>query len=327
MKKELRIALAALCGAALLSGCGNSAANDPTPGNSTEPDVSVTATPDAGETGTPEEHSYTLEEIRTANSMEALLKNHDSIAYTQEVYQGDAEEPISTATGVFYKKDGFYNMLVEYADPSGSSYCMQGYADNVYAGALYSTSTDGEKFVTLYDAGSYDEAVDLMWATTPAVEAVSVTVEESTWQDGAAIVRVRSEYGNTADMYEETYYYIEPESGELIYMETSSYALDGSVIAVNKITFSFDGDYTFASQPFAEIAEGTDYCEVNLILNPLEEDMEVHWYPIAHGTAVYFTSMSASYTLYDDEELTHEITAADIDTNKDVVNIFAVRSK
>ena len=170
----------------------------------------------------------------------------------------------------------------------------------------------------------YEDSVDT-WLAAIDEDSMTETVTGTSEQDGAIIVTTRTEYRDEADLYEETLYYIDPKTDDLLYMEVTSYnTQDDSVAAVVKTEISYDAPVTFEAKPFETIIADQDYCEVNLIVNPQQDDMTVCWYPVAHGTQLTFVPFS-DYTLYSDEDLTQVIDVSlGIDISGKVCNIFAV---
>ena len=313
MKRILATMLTLTLALALLAGCGsktNDAANDPQPGNQEE------------QTNIP---TYTPTEIRASNSARNLLTHHNTVAYTRTFT--DSEGNISgTVCEQYTMADGLLQTNSAYTDETGNVILsQQGHADSTYAGATYGLSGDGEKYMTLYPNNEmYEDSVDT-WLAAIDEDSMTETVTGTSEQDGAIIVTTRTEYRDEADLYEETLYYIDPETDDLLYMEVTSYnTQDDSVVAVVKTEISYDAPVTFEAKPFETIIADQDYCEVNLIVNPQQDDMTAYWYPVAHGTELTFVPFS-DYTLYSDEELTQVIDASlGIDISGEVCNIFAV---
>lgn len=305
----LTLALLAGCGGGTGSAAGNSAAQ---PEQSAQEQGS----------GIP---TYTPAEIRENNSARNLLTHHSALTYTRTFADGE-DNVNSTICEQYTMIDGFLQTNAAYADETGTVvYSQQGYADGTYAGATYALSSDGGMYMTLYPNNeTYESACDI-WLAAADDDSMTETVTDTSEQDGAVIVTARTDYPDEEDLYEITLYYVDPETDDLLYMEATSYdAQDDSVVAVVKTQISYDDPVAFTDKPFETIITDSDYCEVNLIVDPQQDDMTVCWYPVAHGTQLSFMPV-LNYTLYSDEELTQEIdTSVGIDVPGEVFNIFAV---
>lgn len=305
MKRLLSGACAVFLLTAALSGCGGSASDQDAP-------------PYTGPT-------YTMDDIRAANTVEAILQRHDSFQYTVGIFtQDNADAPDSSYRGQYYRENGLLQMDREF--PAGAergTYYEQGFADENYSGALYALSGDGEATLTLYPQDDYEPSLTALW-TVGHVETVREEVTETSMQDDAVIVTTRTDYQDVSDLYAVSYYYLDPQTDDLLYWEDNAYsAADDSLIVSTRTSFIYDSLFTPEVRPADAILADTDYCETNLIVAPMQDEMEVHWYPVAHGTLVQFQSLGG-YTLYSDEELTQTLDPLDIDISGEVRNIFAV---
>ncbi len=316
MKRTLAAVLTLAFMPALLTGCGSKTNN-----NTAAPEQ--TAQQEQSDTRT-----YTPEEIRENNSAKNLLARHTAMTYTRTFT--DHEGNVSGTTCEQYTMaDGLLQTQSAYTDETGNVvYTQQGYADKTYTGATYGLASSGEKYMTLYpDNETYESMVDT-WLATADENSITEKVTDTTMQDGAVIVTVRTDYRDEADLYEMTDYRVDPETDDLLYMKTTSYnTQDDSVVAVVTTEISYDKPITFDAKPFETIIADSDYCEVSLIVDPQQDDMTVCSYPIAHGTLLSFVPIS-DYTLYSDEGLTQKIADdTSIDISGEACNIFAVPQK
>ena len=73
--------------------------------------------------------------------------------------------------------------------------------------------------------------------------------------------------------------------------------------------------------PHEQILASTDYAEVTFNIAPTTDANEIHWYPIAHGTHIFYQSDTA-YTIYDDEELTNDVSGAALISTGEAATYF-----
>ena len=77
--------------------------------------------------------------------------------------------------------------------------------------------------------------------------------------------------------------------------------------------------------PFHAVITDSDYCELSIILDYMGENQTTYWYPVAHGTQVYFDTERSDYTLYTDADMTQPVEQyTPIDVSGDVSNLFVV---
>lgn len=307
MKKIFITIFTVACLTALLAGCGSKTTDG-------EKDTN------AGE-GV---YTYTQDEILTNNSLENLLERHSSLSFIRK-YVNEKGETVSVIRGQYTMPNGQLQMqMSQNEDEDSMSYIEHGYADENYHGAVYATSGDGKKYVTLFaDAEDYENALAAMWLAD-ADTSGNTEVLDTSVQGESVIVAIRTDYRDEADMYDITNYYIDPESNDLLSMESTTYSTeDDSVVVKVETTITYDEPMEFKDDPFETITNSADYCEVNLIINPQQENMEVYWYPIAHDANVIFAS-SDEYTLYADETLTQEIDPIGVNISGEACNIYVV---
>lgn len=312
MKRIFTGFLTLTCLMALLTGCGSKQTN-----NTDEP---------AANDRQQEQKTYTPDEIGENSSIANLLSHHDTLTYVNTFIDenGDAD---TVVRGQYTKNGEFLQLSAVYEDGSGNAtYYRQAYADDTYAGAEYAQTPDGQTYMTLYeDNDSYENSVGAWLVVQPSSE--SETVTETSMQDDAVLVTTRKEYRDEADLYEINLYYIDPETNDLLYMESTAYSTqDDSAISTVKTEITYDTPVTFAVSPFETITGSSDYCEVNLVVDPQQDDMKVCWYPVAHGTSVYVTAGEGT-KVYGDEGLTQELDPLAIDISGAVCNIFVVRTR
>ena len=317
MKRKLALALALCCTVTALSGCGGQKATD---------------TAENGGTENQQIEAYTLEKLRAQIGLDSLLKQHQQVGYTEEFYEyrdGEADKTLTTTIkGRYWRENDMLQSDAEYLDENGNvTYTQQDHGDATYAGASYGMSADGDKYMTLMLPEEYDQITD-RWLFELMNSTGDQTVQETTEQDGAIVVTVRTDYRDAADMYDISLYYIDSESGDLVGSDVTTYSTqDDQPMAEVLLTPTYDGtDFKLSANPFEAITGGTDYCEVTMIANPQQDDMQVCWYPVAHDTQLSFSSMG-DVKLYADEELTQTLDGTSIDVSGEARNVFAVREQ
>lgn len=307
MKRTRTIFFMLLSFAVLLTGCG---------GSKTDPDTS---------SANDKQETYTPDEIRENNDIAKLLDHHSAVSYVSTYLDKD-NNVISVIRRQYESKDGQLQMNATYEDGEGNvNYRDQAYADSTYEGASYGLAGD-DMYMTLYTSKEeYEDIAGIGLLIDD--ESAEETVTENSMQDGYVIVTTRKEYQDEADLYDVVYYYIDPKTNDLLYMETNSYGTsDDTTVAQVKTEITYDDPMTFDVSPFEKITGGSDYCEVSLIVNPAQEDMATYWYPVAHGTNVSVAS-EGDVTLYGDEGLTQKLDSSDIDISGAACNIFVVSNK
>lgn len=323
MKRKL-IAILALCVLAL-SGC-----------SSGKPDVSL---PDTTPDDANNNMTYTLEEIYANNSVENVLRDHTVFTCHMDTYEGaDSDTPIGTSDKQFSMEDGSMQMTAHYSYDGTDSYQWVG-ADKDFNGASY-TVFDGEKHFIACPGDEYQDLITANWMGED-LSLMDETILSTSMQDGAAVIETLTTYKQEAEMYARTLYYVDPETGLLYGMETTTYSLpegteipdavygmdENEVLTVQKTAVTYDTPITFDVDPKAEIiGQGQDYCEVTFDINPATDQMEVNWYPIAHGTHISFYS-AENYTVYDDETLENDVTYEDIISEGEAMTLYMVMAE
>lgn len=312
MKRALAAGLALLCATAPLYACGNEQAAD----NNSSSSASDTQQPDP---------TYTVSEIVENNRIEKLLDHHSAMSYVR-TFTDESGSTVNVIRGQYTMKDGFLQMNAVHEDGEGNAtYYQQGYADETYGGAEYDQSSDGQTYMTLFESNdSYVSTVGAWLAPEP--DEKSETITESSMQDGAVVITTRQEYPSDAEIYDINMYYIDPETNDLLAIDSASYDANTDELVTDvKTEITYDEEETFEVSPYETITGSNDnYCEVNLIVNPQQDDMQVWWYPVLHGTSVNF-SREEGVKLYADEEMTQELDPDSIDISDAVRNIFVVK--
>ena len=306
----------AACAAALLAGCS---AKTPTESQKpvTEPVPEIPA-----EEVKPD---ITLDQVLQANQIGTLLKNHSAVKIDTALYEQDGDEtPVSSIQSSYTVEDGFLQSFRAFTDRDGGKYYEEGHGDQTYSGALYAMNGDGSsKYMTVCPADEYEgiaAAGDSLWVRDGAEE----TLVDTSWQDDAVILTVRVTYRDAADSYDVVYYYVDPDTCELYAANICSYSTaDDSSMGVTQVRYTYDEPFSPEASPFLAITGGTDYCELNVIVDYLGDDQAVYWYPVAHDTQVYFQTSRNDCTLYRDEDLTQTVERYDpIDVSGDTANLF-----
>ena len=319
MKRKLALALALCCTVTALSGCGGQKTTD-------------TAEKSGAGAENQQVEAYTLEQLRTQLGLDTLLGRHKQVGYTEEFYEyrdGEADKTLTTTIkGRYWRESDMLQSDTEYLDENGKlTYTQQEHGDATYAGASYGLSADGTKYMALMLPSEYEQLTD-RWLSELTNSTGEQTVQNTTEQDGKIVVTVRTDYRNESDAYDLALYYIDPQSGDLTGSDVTTYStVNDQPMAEVLLTPTYDdSSFKLEAKPFEAITGGTDYCEVSLIANPQQDDMQVCWYPVAHDTQLTFSSLG-DVKLYADEELTQALDGTEIDVSGEVRNVFAVRGQ
>ena len=283
-----------------------------------------------------EEAAFTLEDIRKNNTVEAALSRHSAFSYQQDTYLGEDSQPVSSTMGQYRREGGKLQFYAAFHDRDGGVAYQQGYADDTYPGALYETSNSGEKYLTLYPQGEYEAALSALWSPAAVTEeGEQETLDSCTLQDGVVVVTSTTTYRQEAEYYERNLYYLEPDTGLLLYQETTSYTLSqgqsvpdvpygqdtAPVMSVTKTTVTYDDPFTQEADPHGEILDENG-CRLTLTVAPQGAE-EVLQYPVAQGTHIFFQSQEGA-ALYLDEDLSQDVTDEDLTADGPRMELFAV---
>lgn len=342
MKKHITVLLIAAL--LVLSGCTAQDDNDIEPADTQETvSDSTESNTDADETEATEtdvdtetKATYDLAELVSDNNIHHLLETHSSVTGHTETYDGDGTTPLAVTETQYQITDGKVQMISKYvydADDGDNVSYTEAYADNDYSGALYEIS--GEyKYFTAFPAAYYDTYIDGTWFPG-AGEMSEETVDSVSEQDGMIVITTTTTYRQEAELYARNLYYVDPENGALLYAESTSYSLPigasipqadygmdtNEVMSKQQTTITYDTPISFDLLPHEQILASTDYEEVTFNIDPISDANEVHWYPIAHGTHILF-QRDTSYTIYDDEELTNNVTGAELVSDGEAETYF-----
>ena len=121
MKKMLKLALSSVCAAAILTACGGQKTPAEEPSTPAE-----TENPPAEETV-----AFDLAEMRAINSVQAILTDHDSLMYQQNLYRADDDTvPMSSTSCMYWTDNGLLQMQADHLDHDSGKDFQRGYADD-----------------------------------------------------------------------------------------------------------------------------------------------------------------------------------------------------
>lgn len=282
------------------------------------------------------EATYDLAALTADNNIHHLLETHSSVTGHTETYDGTGDAPLAVKDTQYQRTDGRVQMLSKYvyaADNGENASYTEAYADADYSGALYEIS-GADKYFTAFPSAYYDTYIDGTWFPG-AGEMSEETVDSVAEQDGTLVITTTTTYRQETELYARNLYYVDPETGALLYAESTSYSLPlgesvpqadygmdtNEVMAVQKTTITYDTPISFDLLPHEQILASTDYAEVTFNIAPTTDANEIHWYPIAHGTHIFYQSDTA-YTIYDDEELTNDVSGTALISTGEAATYF-----
>lgn len=327
MKQWMKILMSCLCMAGLLAGCGSSSNAGGSTSDSSSTD-SGSAADSSMETNTDTSSaSFDLAKMRDDNSLQAILGAYSSLQCTDTLYQGDstADADMSSKTVELFwvENDGLQMDLDTFDDNNSLVSSQRAYSDENGSAAMYQVAGD-EKYMSIYPAMEYEGIVSNLWL--PTFDDMTETVQSVETQGSQTVVTVREDYPDAEDGYVIASYTLDTASNLIDTVESVGYNADDTIAYREVMTVVLDGAYTPEVDAYSEISGGSNYCELNVIFAPQQENMEVQWYPVAHDTHVYVVSMAEEdYKLYSDEELTKELSDTDeIDVSGEAANVFVV---
>ena len=333
MRKWMKTTVVMACMAALLAGCGTKA-----PAELQQPEEKPVPEPPVTEAD-PVVTVPTLPELRAANDPVEVLKGHRTVSIIKET-RDDSGELIASGE-ILYHRDtaGMMEMdgRTQYFEDGASSWtyakAYSAVADPFYPGSgtpgAYYFDDGSNVYMTCVPAAEYETKIarELPPFSTGALDP-SETITDCAEQDGALVVTARSSIVEL-DVAWETDYYVEPETGLLLVMVITNYdstADDAAVTDTTRWNWTYDGDYKMDwSYPNIGRISADDVCELTLVIDPGQAGQEIQHFGVAKGTTVSFEA-EESYILYLDEALTEEAPSYFMDTNRDSVTYYAVRS-
>lgn len=323
----------------LLVACGN---GDTTASGSASSVESTTAESTAASESTAAEaveSKFSVDDIYAHNTLENLLSTHSDISVSWTISDGQGNVS-STTESVFIKDGDNLQMSSVSSDEVNGAYYSEYYKDDTCAGALYSYADDGSKYLGTYPDADYNALVSYAWINDNNGD-VTVTIDSASEQDGAYVITTLTTYSN-GGMYLRDMYYLDPETGDLLFRENQLFLLDdgetvpnvaygedaANAVSVTSYSISYDTGAVIddtARTAVTDVSNG--YTELNVIYDPQGDNMEVQQFSVSKDTSVLVTALNSTVTLYSDETLTTEIdqeTETFIDISPDAVNVFAV---
>ena len=246
----------------------------------------------------------TMEELKTKNTLEEVLKQHTSMSYITS-YKDESDTIWGETMGQFTMKDGQllyertstqYDAIAEYAD---------GYEAQDVPGAFY--LTDGySKLLFLYPEGGYEARMAQDWSYAAGFETEdNLNLASSEIVEDDIVMKLQGVSANGGS-FSETTYYANAESGLIHTIEVTVIDGSGSLYGSTVTKVVYGDPYTTSDVAYNAIAGAEDAVELTVVFNPgAEEYTQV--LKAAPDTRVVLPGM-----VYSDAELTEELEAVDL---------------
>ena len=246
----------------------------------------------------------TMEELKTKNTLEEVLKQHTSMSYITS-YKDESDTIWGETMGQFTMKDGQllyertstqYDAIAEYAD---------GYEAQDVPGAFY--LTDGySKLLFLYPEGGYEARMAQDWSYAAGFETEdTLNLASSEIVEDDIVMKLQGVSANGGS-FSETTYYANAESGLIHTIEVTVIDGSGSLYGSTVTKVVYGDPYTTSDVAYNAIAGAEDAVELTVVFNPgAEEYTQV--LKAAPDTRVILPGM-----VYSDAELTEELEAVDL---------------
>lgn len=280
---------------------------------------------EGGEPDIADNGELTLDAILEKNTLFAILTDHSSVTYSIDYLDGN-DQPESSIRSEYIMYEG--KLWYESVNSSTEGYETKscGYTGDGVPGAYYSYSpTDGAKFMELYPAGEYETFISELWPLNNWLwekdyEGRKRTVKDQGFQDGALIMEVKTEHPDFPR--QESLLYIDPETGLIVSLETSSYDESGKPFLVTKIHFSYDEPFLPEAEAQGMITGAENPCSLKLtITDSRTGDTETQEFKVARDAEVSFRSKQEHGAYYD---AAHTEPAGLFDVSGDICEVYAV---
>ncbi|MDD5952496.1 MAG: hypothetical protein PUC32_02415 [Oscillospiraceae bacterium] len=331
MKKKVALILAALlCSAtvaATMAGCGNEST---APASTSE--TSAVASETASETAAT---TVTLEEVRAANDVAAVLKDHTAITMETTNMNSDTGDVTAKFTSQYtvedgkavYKeisKDSKDNMIYSTETSDGASYT-----------AFYENNKISQKLLTVVPEAEYDAYINTL--KNPFVSSAKDDEKEVSCvpQDDVLILETTCSDPNLDDYTFNRYYYVDPQTKLVKAFVEETVDKDKKVISTQTVNYTYDSPVSMETEAKASISgdEVKDLYKVSAIITTVGETsggQEMQEFKVAKGTyiSVYTTDdqKSTTYTTLKDNEPSDPVEFFEV-TKDDSTVYFTIEAK
>ena len=238
-------------------------------------------------------------DLREANSLLTVLREHDAVTCVSETWDGENNWQYKVVTQ-FTKNDGRLWFDYEQSNESGEAvYCQAGYVNDDAPGAYYETTAEGMKYMEVYAASEYEAFIAEHWLRRNTGDYETVLSDESNEEYHNTTLTARRE-NDVTGAYSDVIYFIDTEIGLITGMEETAYSSeDGSVTGVTRCNVFYDEPRMMEERAAFDILFADDPCCLSVVINPGEENEEQQQFRISKSTQVEFGALEGFDLFYD----------------------------
>lgn len=268
--------------------------------------------------GSPEDDER-VTEVRDANSIMMLLREHTAVTCVSENWDG-AEQWQYSSVRQFTYNDGRLWFDYEQSDESGEVVdCQAGYVNSDVPGAYYTSNAEGMKYMEIYLPSEYEAFLGDHWLNRSEGDYEVVVSEETTEEYDNTTLSTRR-VNDTTGVYADVDYYIETSTGLISAMEVTEYnPEDGSPVSITRSNFLYDEPRALQERAAFDVLSAADTCALTVVVNPGEDNEETLNYNVAKSTEVEFNALEG-FSLFSDEACTQPMDW--IDVNQDQLTVY-----
>lgn len=269
------------------------------PDGCTIPDDVFSLTPVSSEST---DTDYTLEDVKTASDITSVLQKHECVVTTDQTM--DENGNVLTTLKKQYSMGAAGLCTDSTRTLEDETYYAWDFIGVETPGVTCTQANDGSLYMDVYRSSEYQTFAASDWNTFGTAD--GETFVSCSEQDGAVIVQSRVDYRDVAESYDYNYYYIDPDSGDLLAVFTESLSTtDDSVLSTRQISIEYDNPYEPEIDPTNSILVGDGpTLTVHILENGAETETQT--FTVASGTDVTFCS-DENFTIYSDEACTNQL--------------------
>lgn len=272
------------------------------------------------------EDDLEVAEMRDANSLAAIFREHRAVTCVSETWDGDGRWQYKTVRQ-FVSNDGrlLYD-LERHDDADEVVSCEAGYINDDVPGALYTWEKDGLKTMTLCMASEYEALVADRWLARLDGDYETVTESENDEEYNTTLLTTRRQNG-VLGTYSDILYFIDNETALITGMEQTEYSSeDGSVVSVTRSNIIYDEPRLMEERAAMEMLFPEDPCYLTVVVNPGQPNSEEQSFQVDKNTLVEFEALE-DFRLFYDVDCTETMDRIDVGQNKLTVYVVPDISK
>ncbi len=273
------------------------------------------------DTGLLPEDDQTVKELREANQISMLMRDHQAVTCVSECWDGENNWQNKTVRQFVSTNGRLWYDYEQYDDADDVVYCEAGYVNDDTPGAIYTWEKDGLQTATLCMASEYEALLSDYWLPRMQgdYELVQSTEDNKEYQNRTITVR-RENF--TTGVSADVLYFVDIESGLIMGMEVTEYnPEDGSIASVTRSNMLYDEPRLMEERAAMQILQAENGCQVTLVVNPGQENEETQVLQLSRQAMVEFDALEP-YALFSDAACTQPMDW--IDVNQDALTVYVL---